>query len=125
MRTLVTPRGEWTVPDDLRLDADVLGAATGWHLRPVGLCRDDVCLLVPDELRDGDTVDVAALWRRLDRPVLTAGDATYLGEDAASKPRLQAGDPAPDFTLPDLAGVQHSLSDHRGKKVFSSSWAPW
>jgi hypothetical protein len=57
--------------------------------------------------------------------VLTSGDATYLGEDAASKPRLQAGDPAPDFTLPDLAGVQHSLRDHRGKKVLISSWAPW
>lgn len=124
MPTLVTPLGVHQV-DDLWLDADALAAATGWHLRPEGLCRDDACLLVPDELRRGDTVDVGALWARLGRPVLTSGDATYLGEDAAAKPVLRAGAMAPDFTLRDLAGVEHSLSDHRGKKVFISSWAPW
>ena len=30
---------------------------------------------------------------------------------------LQAGDPAPDFTLIDAAGDQHSLADLRGRKV--------
>ena len=122
--TLVTPRGVQQV-EDLWLDPGTLDAATGWKLEPEGLCRDDVCLLVPDELRRDGKVDVAALWTRLGRPVLTSGDAVYLGEDAASKPPLQAGAIAPDFTLRDLAGVEHSLSDHRGKKVFISSWAPW
>ena len=124
MPTLVTPRGVRQV-DDLWLDSEALDAATGWHLEPEGLCRDDVCLLVPDELRRDGRVDVAALWARLGRPVLTAGDAVYLGEDASSKPTLRAGSMAPDFTLRDLAGVEHSLSDHRGKKVLISSWAPW
>ena len=32
---------------------------------------------------------------------------------------------APDFTLPDLDGRLHSLSDYRGKKVFLVSWASW
>ncbi|MEV1296081.1 thioredoxin-dependent thiol peroxidase [Pseudonocardia sp. NPDC049635] len=31
--------------------------------------------------------------------------------------RLQAGDPAPDFTLADADGKPVSLSDHRGRKV--------
>ena len=124
MPTLVTPLGVRAV-DDLWLDADTLDAATGWHLRPEGLCRDDVCLLVPDELRRDDRVDVAALWERLGRPVLRSGDAVFLGEDAAAKPSTTAGSLAPDFTLRDLDGVEHSLSDHRGKKVFISSWAPW
>ena len=124
MPTLVTTRGARQV-DDLWLDPEALDAATGWQLKPEGLCRDDVCLLVPDELLRDGRVDVAALWERLARPVLTAGDAVYLGEDAATKPALRAGDLAPDFTLRDLAGVEHSLSDHRGKKVFISSWAPW
>ncbi|MEU6699508.1 thioredoxin-dependent thiol peroxidase [Pseudonocardia sp. NPDC046786] len=31
--------------------------------------------------------------------------------------RLQAGDPAPDFTLDDADGKPVSLSDHRGRKV--------
>ena len=32
---------------------------------------------------------------------------------------------APDFTLPDLDGRTHRLSDHRGRKVFLVSWASW
>ncbi|NEA38381.1 thioredoxin-dependent thiol peroxidase [Streptomyces sp. SID11385] len=31
--------------------------------------------------------------------------------------RLQPGDPAPDFTLPDADGKEISLSAHRGRKV--------
>jgi thioredoxin-dependent peroxiredoxin len=31
--------------------------------------------------------------------------------------RLAAGDTAPDFTLPDQDGTEHTLSDLRGKKV--------
>ncbi|HEX4906087.1 MAG TPA: hypothetical protein VFU93_11600 [Acidimicrobiales bacterium] len=124
MPTLVTPRGVRQV-EDLWLDSAALDAATGWQLKPEGLCRDDACLIVPEELRHHDRVDVAGLWTRLGRPVLTSGDAVYLGEDASSKPALQAGAMAPDFTLRDLAGIEHSLSDHRGKKVFISSWAPW
>lgn len=124
MLTLVTPRGARSTEDGW-LDGDALAEATGWHLRPEGLCRDDVCLLVPDELRRGDAVDAVGLWERLGRPVLTSGDAVYLGEDSASKPTLVAGAPAPDFALRDLHGVEHRLSDHRGKKVFLASWAPW
>jgi len=32
---------------------------------------------------------------------------------------------APDFTLPDMEGKLHSLSDFRGKKVFLVTWASW
>ena len=35
------------------------------------------------------------------------------------------GSMAPDFTLPDLDGKLHSLSDYRGKKVVLMSWASW
>ena len=30
---------------------------------------------------------------------------------------LEAGSPAPDFSLPDKDGKAHSLSDYRGQKV--------
>jgi cytochrome oxidase Cu insertion factor (SCO1/SenC/PrrC family) len=39
---------------------------------------------------------------------------------AASEVRavtVQPGDPAPDFTLVDLDGTSHTLSDYRGKLV--------
>jgi peroxiredoxin len=32
---------------------------------------------------------------------------------------------APDFTLPDLDGRPHTLSSHRGKKVFLVAYASW
>lgn len=124
MADIVGPGGALHV-DDLWLGAPDLAAVTGWRLEPEGLCRGDVCLLVPDELRRDEAVDVVALWRRLDWPVIESGDAVYLGEDAATKADAMAGDTAPDFTLEDLEGRAHSLSDHRGKKVLISSWAPW
>jgi peroxiredoxin len=35
------------------------------------------------------------------------------------------GQPAPDFTLTDLDGRTHTLSDHRGKVVMLIFWATW
>jgi len=48
--------------------------------------------------------------------VITGCSATAKGpvDDLAS---LEVGQAAPDFTLPDLSGTEHSLSDHRGKVV--------
>lgn len=38
---------------------------------------------------------------------------------------VQAGKVAPAFTLPDLDGKEHSLSDYKGKVVFLNFWATW
>jgi peroxiredoxin len=38
---------------------------------------------------------------------------------------LQRGQPAPDFTFPDLEGRKVSLSDFRGKVVLVNIWATW
>jgi len=35
------------------------------------------------------------------------------------------GKPAPDFTLIDIAGARHSLSDYRGRDVMIIFWATW
>jgi peroxiredoxin len=37
----------------------------------------------------------------------------------------RTGFPAPDFSLRDLAGRTHRLSDFRGKVVFLNLWATW
>jgi len=37
----------------------------------------------------------------------------------------RAGFPAPDFSLRDLDGRVHRLSDYRGKVVFLNLWATW
>ena len=38
---------------------------------------------------------------------------------------IVAGDPAPDFELPSLAGDSVRLSDYRGRKVVLFMWASW
>lgn len=38
---------------------------------------------------------------------------------------LKEGDDAPDFTLVDMNGVQHKLSDYKGKGVFLNFWGTW
>ena len=37
----------------------------------------------------------------------------------------EQGEQAPAFTLPDLDGKPHSLSDYRGKKVLLVAYASW
>ena len=98
--------------------AGTLSEATGWELKPEGLCRGDVCVPVRES-------DPEAIWSSLRWPVARSGDDVYLGEPVDQRPTVTVGSLAPDFTLRDLAGREHSLSEHRGKKVFLASWAPW
>jgi hypothetical protein len=117
--------------DELWLDSKNLERATGWQLKPEGLCRDDACMIISpadrERLVDGDAVCASGLWEKLERPVLSdANHSTWiLGEAAADRSRGLESLEAPDFTLPDIEGKLHSLSDYRGKKVFLATWASW
>lgn len=51
--------------------------------------------------------------------------AAYLGVRARERATQLASLQAPDFTLPDLDGRSHSLSEHRGRKVFLVAYASW
>jgi len=126
MATVLTEQGEITLAatNGLWLSADDAERVTGWSLKPEGMCRNDVC--VPMPVREG-RVDVAAFWRRLDRPVVSdaAGDTWVLGAGADQRNAALAGLMAPDFTLPDLDGAPHTLSALRSEKVFLCTWASW
>jgi len=126
MAIVLTEQGQMTLAatNGLWLSADDAERVTGWTLKPEGMCRDDVCVPLP--VRDG-RVDVAAFWRLLDRPVVSdaAGETWVLGAGAEQRSAALAGLMAPDFTLPDLAGVPHTPSALRGKKVFLCTWASW
>jgi hypothetical protein len=129
MTTILTDTGETTVAatNGLWLSADDAERATGWVLKPEGMCQGDLCVPLPmGATRDG-RLDVAAFWGLLGRPVVhdRAGEAWVLGAGADQRNDALAGLMAPDFTLPDLAGSPHSLSALRGKKIFLSTWASW
>lgn len=72
-------------------------------------------------------INVSAHWRGRQRPVLSdaSGDVWVLGASARERAGALRSLQAPDFTLPDLDGTAHRLSDFRGKKVFLASWSSW
>lgn len=47
------------------------------------------------------------------------------GTPAADMGRVKMGSPAPDFTIPDMAGNKVTLSSFKGKYVFIDFWASW
>ena len=117
--------------EDLWLDTPELERVTGWSMKPQGLCRGDICVPVPAsrsaEYVAGDAVNAAAFWRRMNNPVVrdAAGEAWVLGTSATHRSQSLQSLQAPDFALPDLAGVTRKLSEHRGKKVLLATWASW
>ena len=112
--------GLWVTPTDLQ-------AATGWVLKPEGLCRGETCIPLPAGAAWTDAqgrVNLAAfalhegrpLVRDAGRGIWAFGPAAHVGPQSVL---------APDFTFPDIDGKQHSLSDYRGRKVFLYTWGSY
>jgi hypothetical protein len=129
MATVLTESSEVTVAatDGLWLSAEDAARATGWTLKPEGMCQADLCVPLPEDAVRGGRVDAAAFWRLLGRPVVhdAANEIWVLGAGADQRNTALTGLTAPDFTLPDLDGAPHTLSALRGNKVFLSTWASW
>ena len=128
-RASVTPvaadaDGLWLAPGDLE-------AATGWTIRPEGLCRGPVCVPAPQSERERFTADgavnVAAFWAHMGAPAVAAddGDVWALGDPAEARAEQLQSLEAPDFELPDAEGRPRRLSEFRGRKVFLATWASW
>ena len=106
-------------------------AATGWTLKPEGLCQGDLCIPVPkgqeSNYVDGDAVNIAAFWQLMERPVLRDdnGSTWMLGAGHQDRSQTLQSLKAPDFSLPDLNGDMYALSDFRGKRVFLTTWSSW
>jgi hypothetical protein len=112
--TILWPGREPFEAEGLAVDPKLIG----WEPKPEGLCRGELC--VPFLLEEG-RVDLAAFAERVGAPVAREGDAWSFGEPIVRPPLAVA----PDFTLPDVDGLPHSLSDHRGRKVLLVTWASW
>ncbi len=124
-----------------RVDADQLWIttadlkhATRFEEKPQGVCRDELCFPLPkarqQEFLQKDArlawFNLTAFAQLVRQPV--AHDAAlstwYFGLRSDQRQMLGSLQ-APDFTLPDLHGKPHRLSDFRGKKVLLVTWASW
>ena len=117
--------------DALWLSIQDAQRATRWLMKPQGFCKGDICVPTPagkesDYLRD-DKVNVSAFWKLMDKPAAATeqGDVWFLGEGASSRNDALLSLEAPDFSLPDFNGKQHSLTDFRRKRVLLITWASW
>ena len=115
--------------DRVRLPEAEVHRALGWQLKPEGLCQGDTCIPVrdPSSLSNEAGLDLEALAKLLGRPLAVDGESRAAALAASATDRTQSLESleAPDFTLPDLAGVAHTLSDYRGKKVLLIAYASW
>ncbi len=115
--------------DRLLVAPESLAAATGWVLKPEGLCRDDVCVPVRDRsalVADG-AIDLAAFGAVLHRAVVVdaAEGVAAIGAPPAERAATTAAPDASDFELPDLAGRPFRFSSIGRKKKLLLAWASW
>ncbi len=109
----------WLTPADM-------AAATGWKLETQGLCRGDACVRTQPAWTDASgRVDLAAFTAHMGQPMVRDDNALAFGESVSTRHDALFSLDAPDFTLPDIDGKLHSLSDFRGKKVFMYSWGSY
>jgi peroxiredoxin len=113
------------------VDAADLAAATGWVLKPEGLCRDDTCvpLFGREVTASGDSsgIDLAEWAAALG--LLVAGDekagVVALAPSAESHDSEVADGKAPRLDLTDVDGDPVSFDDLSGHKRVLVTWASW
>jgi peroxiredoxin len=113
------------------VDAAALSAATGWELKPSGLCRGEVCVPLlgrvvsaPD---DDSRIDLEAWAAALGLLTATDGDGAVVAvaPGAELHARETADGTAPPLTLADVDGNPVSFDDLSGHKRVLVTWASW
>jgi hypothetical protein len=131
--TQVTPWPAKTA--DLWISTMDLKRATGYEIKPQGVCRGQLCFPLPKNRQQefvskakGTTwFNVSEFARLIKQPFTTdqKNAIWYFGPRSEESNAFVSSLEAPNFTLPDLSGKMHSLSDFRGKKVLLVTWASW
>ncbi len=113
------------------VDAAALAEATGWTLKPVGLCRGEVCVPL-----FGRTITAPGDESRIDLQgwadalgLLVARDdeagVVALAHSAEARAREVADGKAPSLALSDVDGNPVSFDDFSGSKRVLVTWASW
>jgi hypothetical protein len=121
--------------NDLWITTAELTSATGFEVKPQGVCRKELCFPLPSARKSEFLIkhgniqwfNLSAFARMLHQPIAFDSDLAtwYFGPRPEVQNNYLASFQAPNFTLPDMNGKPHSLSDFRGKKVLIVTWASW
>ncbi len=131
--TEVAPAPATLSGDDLWITLADLKRATGFVIKPQGVCRDELCFPIPkarraaflSTQRSTSWFNLSEFARLLRQPVAREKEVWYFGPRPDEQNAFISSGAAPDFKLPDMNGKLHSLSDFRGKKVLLLTWASW
>ena len=120
---------------DLWITMKDLKRATRFVVKPQGVCRDELCFPLPSKRkaefiskRGAVTLfNLTGFAGLVKQPVARdeKNGVWYFGKREDERGTYLASLEAPNFTLPDLNGKTHSLTDYRGKKVLLVTWASW
>jgi hypothetical protein len=101
-----------------------LANATGWELKPEGLCRGPVCVPVTEDVAFAGSVDLRVVARVLRRALVVSeeGAVAALAGDPMSSGSAASCD---ELELPDLDGTVVRMSDFAGRKRLLVAWASW
>ena len=109
---------------DSTLDPAQFEQETGWALKPEGACKGDVCIPLPDEVRE--KMDAVKIAEAMGLPVVEnkAHGLISIGPESIGGRALTTA-VAPEVVLPDLDGNPFKLSSLKGQKIVVFAWAPY
>lgn len=99
--------------------------ATGWELKPEGLCRGDVCVVLREPVvTDQGRVDLNSVVHALGRAMAVSVDGAVaaIAGDPMGAGRHGSIDA---LELPDVDGNVIRMSDTAGRKRLLIAWASW
>src|SRR5262245_36088880 len=110
-----------TDANDLWITLAALKSATGFVLKPQGVCRDELCFPIPKGRSDAflskqgriTWFNLSEFARLLRQPAAhdAENNVWYFGPRPDVQNSFVSSLVAPDFTLPDMTGKMHSLRD--------------
>ena len=113
---------------ELQVAKSTFEAGTGWAITRDGACKDEICVLLPDDARASrGRLDVSVIAGRLGMPLVhDEGHGVWaLGPETTVTGRALTTARAPELELPDFDGNPFRLSSLLGQKVLLVAWASW
>ena len=124
----IDSKGSW-VDGAPYLPSSEIERTLDWELKPEGLCKGDACIPLGDKVHtttDG-THNLVQIANLVGRPCLVdeANGIVAIGQPSNVRADALTQRIAPNFSLPDISGVDRSLSDWAGKKRLLVAFSSW